>query len=162
MNLVDYLGAISAIIGGAMVFCHAYLSGFKDRGFPGQPWPIRGAMLFLGLFLWLRAGMIYPAAHTISARYPNGHHVTTSEACVYGAFAVLLTFSLMHYFFSAHRWYAEGADLRIDPNDKPSMKPLPEQVKEAIREEMPKAAAASTTALLDGLGGPVKAHGGKA
>lgn len=161
MNLVDYLGAISAILAGVMAICHAYLSGEKSRGFPGEPWPIRGARLVLGLFLWLRAGMVYPAAHVINERYPNGHHVTTSEACVYGAFAVLMTFSLMHYFFSAHRWYAEGADLNIDPNDKPKMKPLPEQVKEAIREEMPKAAAASTTALLDGLGGPVKAHGGK-
>jgi len=161
MNLVDYLGAISAILGGAMVFCHAYLSGFKDRGFPGQPWPIRGAMLFLGLFLWLRAGMVYPAAHTINERYPHGHHVTISEACVYGAFAVLLTLSFMHYFFSAHRWYAEGAELNIDPRDKPNVKTVPEQVVEAIREEMPKAAKVANSALLDGLGGPVKAHGGK-
>ncbi len=121
MNLVDYLGAISAIIGGAMVFCHAYLSGFKDRGFPGQPWPIRGAMLFLGLFLWLRAGMIYPAAETVSLKYPQGHHVTMTEATIYGIFSVLKTALLMHYFFSAHRWYAEGAALNIDPNDKPNM-----------------------------------------
>lgn len=162
MNLVDYLGAISAVIGGAMVFCHAYLSGFKDRGFPGLPWFIRGMFLTLALALWVRAGMIYPAAETVSLKYPQGHHVTMTEATIYGIFSVLKTALLMHYFFSAHRWYAEGVDLRVAPKAKPTVKNVPEQVIEAIREEMPKAAAASTTALLDGLGGPIKPHGGKA
>lgn len=153
MNLVDYVGVASALIGGAMVFCHAYLSGEKRRGFPGRPWPIRGAMLFVGLFLWLRACLVLAV---------KGHHIASSEMYIYGGLCVWLTMELMHYFFSAHRWYAEGVDLRVAPEDKPTVKNVPEQVIEAIREEMPKAAAASTTALLDGLGGPVKAHGGKA
>ena len=161
MNLVDYVALVCAVVGGTMVFCHAYLSGFKDRGFPGQPWPIRGGMLFLGLFLWLRAGLIYPAAHVVSERYPYGHHVTTTEMCVYGSFAVLLTMSFMHYFFSAHRWYAEGQDLYVSGNDKPTVKNVPDQIRETLREEVPRAMATANTALLDGLGGPVKPHGGK-
>jgi len=161
MNLVDYLGAISAVIGGVMAFSYAYLSGFKDRGFPGLPWFIRGMFLTLALALWVRAGMIYPAAEAVSLKYPQGHHVTMTEATIYGIFSVLKTALLMHYFFSAHRWYAEGAELNIDPRDKPNVKTVPEQVVEAIREEMPKAAKVANSALLDGLGGPVKAHGGK-
>lgn len=161
MNLVDYLGAISAVIGGIMALSYAYLSGFKDRGFPGLPWLIRGLFLFLGMALWVRAGMIYPAAETVSWQYPHGHHVTLTEATIYGVFSVLKTALLMHYFFSAHRWYAEGIDLKGDPNDRPSVRNVPEQIKEALREEMPGAMMAANSALLDGLGGPVKPHGGK-
>lgn len=161
MNLVDYVGAFSALLGGTMVFCHAYLSGFKERGFPGEPWPIRGAMLFLGLFLWLRACLVAAAAHVVSERYPHGHHVTPTEMCIYGALGVWLTMKLMHYFFSAHRWYAEGKDLMVADSDKPTVKNVPDQIRETLREEVPREMARANTALLDGLGGPVKPHGEK-
>lgn len=161
MNPVDYIGAISAVMGGIMAFSYAYLSGFKDRGFPGLPWLIRGLFLFLGLALWIRAGMIYPAAVLTTAQYPHGHHVTLTEASIYGIFSVLKTSLLAHYFFSAHRWYAEGVDLQVDPNDRPTVKNVPEQIKETLRTEMPGVMAAANSALLDGLGGPVKPHGGK-
>lgn len=161
MNLVDHMAQITALLAGAMVISHAYLSGFKDRGFPGQPWAVRGCMLMLGLALWVRAGMIWPASQVVSYRYPHGHHVTNAECTVYVAFAVLLTVSFVHYFSSAHRWYAEGIDLGVDSRDVPDVKNVPDQIRDTLREEVPRALVSANTALLDGLSGPVKAHGGK-
>lgn len=161
MNLVDYLAQVSAILGGTMVIAHAYLSGFKSRGFPGTPWVERGGMLFVGLALWLRAGMIYPAAMVVNERYPNGHHVTVAESFVYGTLCVWMAFRFINYFITAHRWYTEGQNLGVAGSDRPTIRNVPEQIREGLKEELPKAMDEANQKLFSQISGPVKHYGGR-